>query len=145
MQGPLYLQTRPERFCPGAARRSPRLTTARPSIPKQLNRAAWSVIRRDSCEDVRRRIRKEGRSRYVAGDTAVASVAGKEDGQTLSDVSPDGLNRFFVGVGPRVAGEVRDMGEVPHLPYRLPRVGACSLTLSPLTLSELRTTVFSMI
>ena len=72
------------------------------------------------------------------------SVAGKGDGRSLPDISPNSLNRFFVGVGPRVASEVRDMGQVPHLPCRLPRVGACALTLSPLTLSELRTTVFSM-
>ena len=73
-----------------------------------------------------------------------SSVAGKGDDRTLPDMSPDNLNRFFVGVGPRVAGEVRDMGEAPHLPCRLPRVGACALTLSPLTMSELRATVFGM-
>ena len=45
-----------------------------------------------------------------------------------------------------MAGEVRNMGEAPHLPCRLPRVGACALTLSPLalTLAELRATVFGM-
>ena len=66
------------------------------------------------------------------------------DDRKLPDLTPDNLNRFFVGVGPRVAGEVRDMGEAPHLPTRLPRVGACAFTLSPLTLSELRVAVFGM-
>ena len=73
-----------------------------------------------------------------------SSVAGKGGGRTLPDVTPDDLSRFFVGMGPRVAGEVQDMGEAPRLPCTVPRVGACALILSPLTLSELRATVFSM-
>ena len=42
---------------------------------------------------------------------SILTRQGKGDGRTLPDISPDSLNRFFVGVGPRVAGEVRDMGE----------------------------------
>ena len=109
---------------------------------KQLNRAARSAIRRDSCEDVQRRIHEEGRS--AMWRVIRSSVGSGRDERKLPDLSPDDLNRFFVGVGPRVAGEVRDMGEAPHLPCRLPRVGACAFTLTPLTLSELRATVFGM-
>ena len=109
---------------------------------KQLNRAARAAIRRDSCEDVRRRIREERRS--AMWRVIRSSVGSDRDDRKLPDLTPDNLNRFFVGVGPRVAGEVRDMGEAPHLPTRLPRVGACAFTLSPLTLSELRVTVSGM-
>jgi len=109
---------------------------------KQLNRAARSAIRRDSYEDIRRRIHEEGRSAmWQIIRPAVGS--GRAD-RKLPDAAPDQLNRFFVSVGPRVAGEVRDLGETPDLPCRLPRVGACALTLSPLTLSELRAIVLGM-
>ena len=71
--------------------------------------------------------------------------SGKDD-HKLPAVSPDDLNRrrHFVSVGRRVAGEARAMGEAPHLPCRLPRVGACAFALSPLTLSELRAVVCGM-
>ena len=62
----------------------------------------------------------------------------------MPDATPDALNTFFTGVGPRVAGEVAGQGVPPDLPCRLPRVGACAMTLSPLSLSELRAIVFSM-
>ena len=104
---------------------------------RQLNRAARSAIRRDSCDDVRRRIREEGRN--AMWRVIRLSVGSKGDSRIVPYASPDQMNHFFVGVGPRVAGEVRDIGEAPHLPCRLPRVGACALTLA-----ELRTTVFGM-
>ena len=47
-------------------------------------------------------------------------------------------------MGPRVAREVRDRGEPPLLPCRLPRVGACSFTLEPISLDSLRSILFSM-
>ena len=109
---------------------------------KQLNRAARSAIRRDTCHDIHQRIQEEGRGamwrviRPVVGN-------GRAD-RRLPNVTPDELNRFFVSVGPRVAGEVRDLGEIADLPCRLPRVGACALTLSPLSLSELRAIVFGL-
>ena len=73
-----------------------------------------------------------------------SSVGSGKGDRKLPVTSPDDLNRFFVSVGPRVAGEVRDLGEAPRLPCRLPRVGACAFTLSPLSLSELRVIVFGM-
>ena len=109
---------------------------------KHLNRAARSAMRRDSCEDVRRRIQEEGRS--ALWRVIRSSVGSGKGDRKLPVTSPDDLNRYFVSVGPRVAGEVRDLGEAPRLPCRLPRVGACAFTLSPLSLSELRVIVFGM-
>ena len=43
-----------------------------------------------------------------------------------------------------MAREVRDMGESPGVPCRLPRVGTCAFSLVPLTLSELRALVLGM-
>ena len=96
---------------------------------KQLNRAARSAIRRDTCHDIHRRIQEEGRGAMWRVIRPVVGI-GRAD-RRLPNVTPDELNRFFVSVGPRVAGEVRDLGEIADLPCRLPRVGACALTLSP--------------
>ena len=51
---------------------------------------------------------------------------------------------FFVGVGPRVAADVLGRGEPLPLPCRLPRVGACTFSLQPITLQGLRFILFSM-
>ena len=82
---------------------------------KQLNRAARSAIRRDTCQDIQRRISEEGRSAmWRVIRPAVGS--GKAE-SSLPDLTPDQLNHFFfVGVGPRVAGEVLDLGEIADLP-----------------------------
>ena len=109
---------------------------------RELNRAVRSAIRRDTCDDVQRRIREEGRgSMWKVIRSTVDS--GKSD-RKLPDVTPDQLNEYYVGVGPRVANEVRGMEGSESVPCRLPRVGACAFQLAPLTLSELRAVVFGM-
>lgn len=111
-------------------------------VYKDLNRAVRSAIRRDTSADVRRRIQEGGRASMWRAVRSV--VGGRKADRAMPDASADQLNQFFVSVGPRVAGEVRDMGETPELPCRLPRVGSCSFRLVPLTLSELRELVFGM-
>ena len=109
---------------------------------RDANRAVRSAIRRDSRDDVERRIRENGRSsmwRLIR-----PFVAGKRASRVTPCTSPDELNRFFVDVGPRVAREVAGLGEVSEVACRLPRVGACALTLAPLSLSELRAIIFGM-
>ena len=109
---------------------------------KTLNRAVRSAIRRDRCSDITRRIQEEGPNSVWR---AIRSAVGNKGGEIkMSDVTPDELNRYFVSVGPRVSSEVRRAGLVTNLPCRLPRVGACAMQLSPLTLSELRDVVFHM-
>ena len=111
---------------------------------KGLNRAVRSAIRRDTCDDIQRRIREEGRgSMWKAIRSTVHS--GKSD-QKLPDVTPDQLNEYFVSVGPSVADEdeVRATEGRRDVPCRLPRVGACAFQLAPLTLSELRAVVHGM-
>ena len=59
-------------------------------------------------DDVRRLIREEGRgSMWRVIRSTVDS--GKSD-RKLPDVTQDQLNEYFVGVGPRVADEVRAAG-----------------------------------
>ena len=76
-------------------------------------------------------------------------VGGKRSGApVLPQLSSEELNRFFVSVGPRVAAEVTDRdrgrGTVPQLPCRLPRVGACGFTVSPIGIDTLTCTLMSM-
>ena len=109
---------------------------------RELNRAVRSAIRRDTCDDVRRRIREEGRGGMWKAIRSTVN-SGKSD-RKIPSATPDQLNEFFVSVGPRVAGEVRDMGQTCDVPCRLPRVGSCGFKLAPLTLSELRAIVYGM-
>ncbi|KAF0314789.1 hypothetical protein FJT64_000055 [Amphibalanus amphitrite] len=62
----------------------------------------------------------------------------------MPTISADDLNTYFVSVGPRVTGEIAGLGDVPEVACRLPRVGACALQLSPLSLGELRAIVFGL-
>ena len=71
-------------------------------------------------------------------------VGSKRAARKLPDATPDDLNSYFVGVGPRVAEEVKRSGPAPDIACRLPRVGACSLVLMPLSLAELRAIVFGI-
>ena len=109
---------------------------------RELNRAVRSAIRRDTCDDVRRRIREEGRGSMWKAIRSTVD-AGKSD-RKLPDVTPDQLNEYFVSVGPRVAGEVRAMQGSHDVPCRLPRVPACAFQLAPLSLSDLRAVVYGM-
>ena len=56
-----------------------------------------------------------------------SSVGSDRDDRKLPNIPPGNLNRFFVGVGSRVAGKCAICGEAPHLPTRLPRVGDCAI------------------
>ena len=58
--------------------------------------------------------------------------------------SVDNLNCFFVSVGPKVTCELTEQGPAPAINCRLPRVGACGFTLSPVTLTMLQQTLSSM-
>ena len=106
---------------------------------RDANRAVRSAIRCDSRDDVERRIRENGRN--AMWRLIRPFVAGKRSSRVTPCTSVDELNRYFVGVGPRVAGEVERQAEVTEVACRLPRVGACALTLS---LSELRAIIFGM-
>ena len=110
---------------------------------RDINRAVRSAVRRDRRQDIERDIGDRGPSRVWQCIRAV--VAGKRDGKSVRpDVSADEMNEFFVSVGPGVAAEIGARGTVPVTETRLPRVGACSFELSPVTREMLGHTVFSM-
>ena len=93
--------------------------------------------------DITRRVNEQGPTTIFRNIRQI--IEGKKFAQrAVPEATPDELNEYFVGVGPRVAREVRDKGEPPLLPCRLPRVGACSFTLEPISLDSLHSILFSM-
>ena len=72
-------------------------------------------------------------------------VGGKRPSQrTVPLVSASDMNAYFVGVGPKAAREARQQGGEPTIPCRLPRVGACSFSVSPVDIGMLNRVVMSM-
>ena len=109
---------------------------------RDANRAVRSAIRRDSRDGVERRIRENGRKSMW--QLIRSFVTGRRTSRETPRTTADQLNHYFVSVGPRVAGEIAEFGEVAEVACRLPRVGACALKLVPLSLSELQAIIFGM-
>lgn len=65
-----------------------------------LNRAVRSALRRDTRDDIQRRIAEGG---ALSVWRSIRTVVGdRRSGRVAPDATPDTLNSFFVGVGPRV-------------------------------------------
>ena len=110
---------------------------------RDLNRAVRSAVRGDRRRVIQREIGEHGPTSVWRSIRSV--IAGKRDERAVRpDATADQLNEYFVSVGPRVAGEIGAGGPVPATSARLPRVGACSFALSPVTRETLGHTVFSM-
>ena len=108
-----------------------------------LDKKVKSAIRSDVRHDITRRVNEQGPTTIFRNIREI--IAGKKSARRAApEATPDELNEYFVGVGPRVASEVRGRGEPPQLPCRLPRVGACAFTLEPISLDSLRSILFSM-
>ena len=107
-----------------------------------LDKQVKSAIRRDVRDDIASRVRRQGPASTFRNLRQV--IEGRSSTRVAPEATPAELNEHFVGVGPRVAAEVRDRGEPLPLPCRLPRVGACAFSLSPISLQSLRSVLFSM-
>ena len=110
---------------------------------RDLNRAVRSAIRRDTRISISSRIREQGAHTVWRN---LRAVIGKKGGaqKVEPQVTAEVLNSHFVSVGPRVAAGIAAGGARPAIPCRLPRVGACSLILSPIDLASLYHTIASM-
>ena len=112
-------------------------------VYRDLNRTVRSAIRRDSRNDIDRRIKEAGPNSVWRNLRAV--VGDKKAGQrVLPSIPVEQLNRFFVDVGPRVAAEVAAGGPRPQLDCRLPRVVSRTFDVTPVSQEVLRRTLFSM-
>ena len=108
-----------------------------------LAKRVKAAIKRDVRDDITSRVRRQGPTSIFRNLRQVIE-GGKSTQRAAPEATPTELNEYFVGVGPRVAAEVRDRGEPLHLPCRLPRVGACAFSLLPISLQSLRSVLFSM-
>ena len=95
-----------------------------------LDKKVKSAIRHDLRQDISRKVREQGPASTFKNINQI--IGGKKSThRVVPELSPDKMNEYFVGVGPRVAGEVRARGVPLDLPCRLPRVGACAFSLKP--------------
>ena len=110
---------------------------------RDLDREVRSTIRSDCREDIQERLRDPRSSSLYRVLRPV--IAGKRSSApSLPATSLDEINIYSVNVGPRVAAGLFDLGPPPHIPCRLPRVGACGFRVSDTTLGALRQVMFSM-
>ena len=109
---------------------------------KSLNRAVRSSIRRDIKSYLNHKLQN---SRHQFGLAFYSYGRWRKEGNArdVPSVSADDFNTYFVGVRPRVAAEVTALAG-SELPCRLSRVGACSFSLSPVSLGELLKVIFGM-
>ena len=77
-----------------------------------LDKRVKSAIRHDVRQDVARRVREQGPTSTFRNLNQIIS-GGRSAQSVIPQATPDELNEFFVGVGPRVAGEVRARGGAP--------------------------------
>ena len=110
---------------------------------RSANRLARAAFRAGKRRYVGDRILEQGRaSCWKSARDLLGSK--RSNAQVLPSTSHDDMNAFFVNVGPTVAAELEAQGPPPSLPTRLPRVGACSFSLHPISMSALHRIVFSM-
>ena len=113
---------------------------------KELNRLTKSAIRRDSREDMRRRIREAGPNGMYRCLRPI--IAGKRDGpNTTLETDPDVMNNYFAQIGTQTAASVmtaRTGTTTPDLPSLLPRVCSDRFRVHPVSLEHLTDIVLSM-
>ena len=100
---------------------------------KDLNRQVQSAIRRDSREELDRRLREAGPSGMWRVVRPV--IGSKRQARTAPSADADALNRYFVSVGPDTARQVDSSG--PELPVRLPRVATGRFQVAPISPDDL--------
>ena len=115
------------------ARRRAALRDGQRDTYKQLNRQVRSAVRRDTREELERRVSRAGPSGLWRSVQPIVAPK-RSDGSTPA-ADADELNRFFVEVGPRTARQVTAAG--PELPTRLPRVSTGAFQVTPICPDDL--------
>ena len=106
---------------------------ARDDSYKCLNRQVRSAIRRDTREELDRRLREAGPSGMWRVVRPV--IGSKRPTRSTPSADADALNRYFVSVGPDTARQVDTSG--PELPVRLPRVATGRFQVAPISPDDL--------
>ena len=107
---------------------------------RELNRQVKSAIRRDSRQDIQRRIQEGGSGNMWRSIRSV--ISGKRTARPSPTANPDDMNRYFANIGTQIAGQVDSSG--PELPVRLPRVTSGGFVVQTVTPERLASTVAGM-
>ena len=107
---------------------------------RELNRQVKSAIRRDTRQDVQRRIQESGSGGMWRAIRPV--VSGKRVSRPTPDADPDAMNMYFASIGTQIARQVDSSG--PELPVRLPRVTTGAFQVQTVTPESLANTVARM-
>ena len=110
---------------------------------RSANRLARAAYRGDRRRHIGSRLQELGRTGFWRAARDLVGSKRSSAG-VIPTTSADDMNNFFVNVGPSVAAELEAQGPPPSLPTLLPRVGACSFSLHPISLSALHRIIFSM-
>ena len=100
---------------------------------KILNRQVQSAIRRDTREELHRRLPEAGPSDMWRVIRPV--IGAKRPTRSTPSADADALNRYFVRVGTETARQVDSSG--PELPVRLPRVTTGRFQVAPISPDDL--------
>ena len=115
------------------ARRRAALRDGNRDAYKSLNRQVRSAMRRDTREEIDRRLSEAGPSGMWR---AVQPIIGsKRAAGNPPSADADALNRYFVQVGSSTARQVDSTG--PELPVRLPRVATGRFQVAPVSPDDL--------
>ena len=110
---------------------------------RALNRSVRSAIRRDARQEISRRLTEDGPQSVYRN--VRQHIGSSKKARTSPAISADSLNEYFVGVGPRVANEVAQRGDIPDdFICRLPRVGTCKFTVETVDMDTLISVISEM-
>ena len=122
------------------ARRRAALRTSDRDRYKALNRQVRSAVRRDTREEIDRRVREGGPSSLWRSVRPI--ISGKRPTRPSPDADADAANRYFASIGTATAHQVDSAG--PDLAVRLPRVSTGRFEVQPVTPEQLRRIVGRM-
>ena len=122
-----------------AQRRAALRTTDRDSY-RELNRQVKAAVRRDTREEIGRRVREGGPSSLWRSVQPV--ISGKRSSGLSPDTDVNSVNQYFASIGTATARQVDSAG--PELAVRLPRVSTGRFQVSPVTPGELRRVIGRM-
>lgn len=115
-------------------RRRAALRTSDRDLYKDLNRQVRSAVRRDTREEIGRRIQEGGPSSTWSSVRPV--ISGKRPTRSPPDADVNAVNQYFASIGTTTARQVDSAG--PELAVRLPRVATGRFQVAPVTPGELR-------
>lgn len=113
---------------------------------QEINTLTKRAIRRDCRDDVANRVRNSKPSSLFQQIKHIIAPK-RGPATTPENLTADDLNEYFTSVGAKTRNEVMTKFNISgqdRLPPRLPRVNAGSMRITPVTLPELKNTLFAL-